>query len=132
MNKIWLLMLGMAMAASVKVAADPINLDIVYLPHGPVMKVMKEIDGILAKHPEAKVKKVTFEEKAGKKLAESHGLTGHMPILLVVNKEYKHQVNGELIEFYNFPSNVRFAPMFQGSWAYEDLDILLADIAGKE
>ena len=121
----------LAVLSSVLYAAEPIKIEIVYLPHGPVLNILAEIDDILVNYPEAEIFKYRFEDKNGIKLAKLYGFMEHLPIFIIINDSYKYDVNGKEIEFYNFPSNNSFAPTFQGPWSYEDLSILLDQIAGR-
>ncbi|WP_196161129.1 hypothetical protein [Reinekea sp. G2M2-21] len=112
-------------------AGESIKIDIVYLPHGPVLSVMRDIEKITRQFPDADVTTYSFDEKDGVALAASYGFRGHMPILVVVNGSYKHILEGTEVEFYNFPSDNSFAPMFKGSWSYSDLSLLLDELAAR-
>jgi hypothetical protein len=64
---------------------------------------------------------------------KSLGLTGHLPIVLVVNGQYRHQrANGSTVEFVSFP----VSPGGAGgestkSWSVEDAKAVLAATLGK-
>jgi len=112
-------------------AEEVTKFEIVYLPHGPVFKVVRDIEAIVADYPGSIVSKWSFDDKAGIELAKSYGFTGHLPILIIINESYRHEIAGNEVEFYNFPSNNSFSPLFKGAWSYEDLNLLLNQLANR-
>lgn len=101
--------------------------EILYLPHPPVMAVMAQVDRVLADHRGLDVRKASFDDPKSQALIEKYKLKGHTPIVIFINGRDKFDVAGREVLFRNFPKNNSFLPSgMGGNWDYKDLEAVLA------
>ena len=109
-------------------AAD-ILLEVFYLPHGPAMAVVSEVEKVASEFPNLTLKKYDFEDTANRPVIVLHKLTAHMPIAIFINGKDTFMIGGKTLTLRNFPKGNAFVPMFAGEWDYPDLRTLLAGAA---
>lgn len=98
-------------------AAQPV-VEIIAFAHPPVQSALKPLRdwlGTQGKH--ARVVEIDMEAPAGEKRAAAVGVTGHVPILILVDGKYAlTRKDGTAIELKSFP----VAPNMKGSWTIDD------------
>jgi hypothetical protein len=99
-----------------------VRVDIYYLPHPPAMKIMKKAEAVLGKFPAVKISEYDFTDPKNAKRIEAHGLTGHSPIVILINDKSTFTIEGKPVEFKNFPKGDAFIPSLEGSWTFDDLE----------
>lgn len=109
--------------------ASGTTVEIFYLAHRPALAVVAKVDKILAQFPKLKVKKYDFEARSSRKLLKQYKLTGHMPVAIFINGKNKFTINGQEIDFRNFPKGDAFVPTFAGEWDYTDLHNILTQLS---
>jgi len=93
-------------------AAAPVEVDILYMNHGPLQSTLDKLKGIFAGYGE----KITprwhdFESQAGEQFMASKGIRQHIPLMIWINGKES---------FSGFPSGSG-PQMFQGKWTMEAL-----------
>jgi hypothetical protein len=105
--------------------AAQIRVDIYYLPHPPAMKILKKAEAVLRKFPAVKTSEYDFTDPKNAGRIEAQGLTGHSPIIILINDKSTFMIEGRQVEFKNFPKGDAFIPTLEGSWTFDDLEKVL-------
>lgn len=104
------------------------QIEIIYLGHPPVKKVVDEVTEIVRKHG-IEPKLYDFSSSEGERFAKKKGITEHVPIVIYINGKDEFKINGRQITFYSFPSDMgNDFPVESGSWTYKDLDTVLQEV----
>jgi len=103
-------------------AAAPVEVDVLYMNHGPLQSTLEKLKGLFAGYGE----KITprwhdFESTEGEKFMASKGIRQHVPLMIWING--KETVSG-------FPSGSG-PQMFQGKWTMESLAKALDQATGQ-
>ena len=103
-------------------AAQPAEVDILFMNHGPLRATVKELRAVLANH-EGKVNAhwYDFESKEGEAFMESRGIREHVPLIIWINGSYTHKIDGVDVVFRGFPSGSG-PTMVQGAWTMDMLN----------
>lgn len=98
-------------------AAQPV-VEIIAFAHPPVQSALKPLrDWLATQGKHARVVEIDMETPAGEKRAAAVGVTGHVPILILVDGKYAFaRKDGAAIELKSFPA----APNMKGSWTIDD------------
>jgi len=110
-------------------AAAPV-VEIFYLPHRPALAVVAKVEAVAAEFSGIEVRKYSFEDAVGRRLAAEYGLTEHMPVALFINGRDRFTVAGRALSLRNFPKGDAFVPMYSGEWDYPDLRAILGELGG--
>lgn len=110
-------------------AAAPV-VEIFYLPHRPALAVVAKVEAVAAEFSGVEVRKYSFEDAVGRRLAAEYGLTEHMPVALFINGRDRFTVAGRALSLRNFPKGDAFVPMYSGEWDYPDLRAILGELGG--
>ena len=104
-------------------AAQPV-VEIIAFAHPPVQSALKPLRDWLASQGKlARVVELDMETAAGEKRAAAVGVTGHVPILILVDGKYAFtRKDGGSIEFKSFPA----APNMKGSWTIDDAKAVIS------
>lgn len=112
--------------------AGAIIMEIFYLPHGPAMKVVAEIEKIGAEFKQVTISKYSFEDPGSRDLIRKYQLTEHTPVAVFINGANSFTVGDRSLRLRNFPKGDAFVPMFAGEWDYDDLRAILVGMAGGQ
>lgn len=106
-------------------AAQPV-VEIIAFAHPPVQSALKPLrDWLATQGKTARVVEIDMETPAGEKRASAVGVTGHVPILILVDGKYVFpRKDGAAIEFKSFPA----APNMKGSWTIDDAKSIISTI----
>ena len=98
-------------------AAQP-AVEIIAFAHPPVQSALKPLrDWLASQGKRTRVVEIDMETPAGEKRATAVGVTGHVPILILVDGKYAFaRKDGASIELKSFPA----APNMKGSWSIDD------------
>jgi hypothetical protein len=104
-------------------AAQPV-VEIISFPHPPVQSALKPLrDWLAIQGKHARVVEIDMETPAGEKRAAAVGVTGHVPILILVDGKYAFaRKDGAAIELKSFPA----APNMKGSWTIDDAKAVIS------
>ena len=117
-----LLMLSLSLLLPVAAgAAAPVEVDVLYMNHGPLQPTLDNLKGLFAGYGE----KITprwhdFESREGEKFMAAKGIRHHVPLMIWINGKETVQVEGVPCTFSGFPSGSG-PQFFQGKWTLESL-----------
>lgn len=98
--------------------------EIIAFAHPPVQSALKPLREWLAGQGKfARVVEIDMETPAGEKRAAAVGVTGHVPILILVDGKFAFaRKDGVAVEFKGFPA----APNMKGSWTIDDAKAVIS------
>lgn len=104
-------------------AAQPV-VEIIAFSHPPVQSALKPLRDWLANQgSHMRVVEIDMETAAGEKRAASVGVTGHVPILILVDGKYAFtHKDGTTIELKSFPA----APNMKGAWTIDEAKAVIS------
>ena len=104
-------------------AAQPV-VEIIAFAHPPVQSALKPLrDWLASQGKHARVVEIDMDTPAGEKRAAAVGVTGHVPILILVDGKYAFaRKDGAAIELKSFPA----APNMKGSWTIDDAKAVIS------
>jgi hypothetical protein len=104
-------------------AAQPI-VEIIAFAHPPVQSALKPLrDWLATQGKKVRVTEIDMETPAGEKRAAAVGVTGHVPILILVDGKYAFaRKDGAAIDLKSFPA----APNMKGSWTIDDAKAVIS------
>lgn len=121
----------MATAASLSLlpaahAAQPV-VEIVAFAHPPVQSALKPLrDWLAAQGAKVKVVEIDMETPAGEKRLRTVGVTGHVPVVVLIDGQHLHQrADGSAVDFVSFPAGPGTPPGVKGTWSTEDVATVL-------
>ena len=117
---------ALALAASHALAAPP-TVDILAMPHPPVRMALAPLrEWLAAQGSKLKVVETDVESPQGEKRLAAVGLSGHIPIVILVDGQYRHRRrDGATLEFVNFPAIPGAPPGVRGEWTAADVQAVL-------
>lgn len=104
-------------------AAPPV-VEIIAFAHPPVRSALKPLrDWLINQGKQVSVLEIDMETPAGEKRAAAVGVTGHVPILILVDGKFVFsRKDGSVIELKSFPA----ATNMKGSWTIEDAKAVIS------
>ena len=104
-------------------AAQPV-VEIIAFANPPVQSALKPLRDWLSKQGKnVRVAEIDMETPAGEKRAAAVGVTGHVPILILVDGKFAFaRKDGTAVEFKSFPA----APNMKGSWSIDDAKAVIS------
>lgn len=117
---------ALALATGNALAAPP-TVEIVAMAHPPVIAALKPLrEWLAAQGGKLRVVELDAESPAGMKRLRSAGLTGHVPILILIDgKSGFQRPDGGRVDFLNFPAIASSPPGIRGNWVTEDVQAVL-------
>lgn len=99
------------------------------MPHPPVRTALQGLrDWLAAQGGKVLVKEVDSESAEGAKRMQTAGLTGHIPVLILVDGSYKFKrKDGSAVEFVNFPNLPNTPAGARGAWLPEDVQVVIGE-----
>jgi len=125
---ILVLMATLALAATAARAAPP-SVEIIAMAHPPVQAALQPLRTWLA----AQGTKLTLQEidsasAEGAARMSAAGLTGHIPILILIDGQYRFpRKDGSAVAFVNFPNLPASPPGVRGNWLSSDVEAVLVE-----
>jgi len=111
---------------------NPVQIDILYMNHGPLQPTIRDLKTLLPKYKDAaNVSWYDSESKEGQNFMSKMGITRHVPMIIWVDGRFEQTINGRTIRFEGFPTGSGPAS-FQGRWTLEDLALVLDHITGRQ
>lgn len=104
-------------------AAQPV-VEIIAFAHPPVQSALKPLrDWLSSQSKHVRVVDIDMETVAGEKRAAAVGVTGHVPILILVDDKYTFTLkDGTKVELKSFPTS----PNMKGSWTIDDAKAIIS------
>ncbi|WP_310450641.1 hypothetical protein [Sulfuritalea sp.] len=118
---------ALAMAAGGALAAPP-SVEIVAMPHPPVRMALAPLrEWLAAQGGKLTVKEIDIESPLGEKRLAAAGLSGHIPILILIDGKHVFvRKDGGKVAFVNFPNIPGTPPGARGEWTTADVQTVLA------
>lgn len=122
----------LAMASSLSWAATP-TVEIIAMAHPPVQSALKPLrDWLASQGGKVKVTEMDAESPPGEKRLAALGMSGHVPIVILVDGKSRYQKKGgETVSFVNFPALKESPPGIRGNWLTEDVQAAVIERLGK-
>ncbi len=104
-------------------AAQPV-VEIIAFTHPPVQSALKSLrDWLVSQGTHVRVVEIDMETSAGEKRAAAVGVTGHVPILILVDGKFAFaRKDGTTVEFKSFPA----ASNMKGAWTLDDAKVIIS------
>jgi hypothetical protein len=115
-----------ALMAPAAHAAVPL-VEIIAFAHPPVLSALKPLREWLAgQGGRLKVIELDMEAPASLKRLQALGVTGHVPVVLLIDGRHQHQrADGSVVNFMGFPAGPGTPPGVKGSWSAADVEAVL-------
>lgn len=109
--------------------AGPPVVEIVAMPHPPVKAALSQLrEWLAAQGKKITVKETDSESPDGIKRMQSVGLSGHIPVLILIDGQYRiERKDSSVVEFVNFPNQPNTPPGARGGWTAADVQAVLAE-----
>lgn len=109
--------------------AAPPTVEILAMPHPPVRMALQPLRQWLAAQGAAiVVKEIDSETAQGAQRMAQAGLSGHIPILILIDGEYRFQRrDGSAVALVNFPDLPASPPGVRGNWLDADVEAVLKE-----
>ena len=124
---------GLALVSGA-VAATPPVVEVLAMGHWPVQSALKPVRELLAKYDgRVRVVEMDIESAEGQKRANSVGMKGHIPIVILIDgsKSFK-RTDGRTVEFVNFPAAAGNPMGLNGTWSVADFEAALRSALGEK
>ena len=107
-------------------AAPPV-VEIIAMPHPPVKMALQPLRDWLAQQgTKLKVIETDVESPAGEKKLASVGLSGHIPVAILIDGQYRvKRPDGTTVDLVNFPNQPNTPPGARGNWVIPDVQAVL-------
>ena len=129
---IFILSLVLFIAPTVSFSKSPVQIDVLYMNHGPMQSTLRELRVLFPKYGDKlTVSWYDFESKAGGRFKAKMGISQHTPLVIWVDGRSELMIGGRTIRFEGFPSGSG-PSFFQGKWKMEDLAIILDRVTGEK
>lgn len=115
--------------ASGQALAAPPTVEILAMPHPPVRMALAELRGWLAAQgTKLKVIETDVESPAGEKKLTAVGLSGHIPVVILIDGQYRlKRKDGSPLDLVNFPAVEGAPPGVRGTWTSADVQAVLKE-----
>jgi hypothetical protein len=115
------LALGFAFQASIAWAAPPL-VEVIAFAHPPVRAALKPLrEWLSSQGNRVRRVEIDMESPTAAKRLQALGISGHVPIVVLVNGQYKHtRKDGSSVELVGFPSGQTAPAGAKGGWSTAD------------
>jgi len=115
-----------SLSASMVWAAQPV-VEIIAFAHPPVQSALKPLrDWLTSQGNKLRVTDMDMESPQAQKRLADIGLTGHIPVVVLVDGKYKfNRKDGSSVEFLSFPSGPGTPAGIKATWSAEDVQAIL-------
>lgn len=124
---------GLLMLAAGPILAAQPTVEIVAMAHPPVVAALKPLrDWLVRQDGKLRVIELDVESPAGIKRLAAIGLTGHVPIAILIDGKPRYQrKDGATVSFVNFPAVRESPPGIRGDWLIEDVQAAITERMNK-
>lgn len=107
-------------------AAQPV-VEIIAFAHPPVQSALKPLrDWLSAQGTRLKVVEIDMETPAGEKRLQAVGVTGHVPVVVLIDGQHRHKrADGSIVDLVSFPAGPGTPPGVKGTWSAADVEAIL-------
>lgn len=120
---------GFAFQASIAWAAPPL-VEVMAFAHPPVQAALKPLrEWLSSQGNRVRTVEVDMESPTAAKRLQALGISGHVPIVVLVNGQYKHtRKDGSSVELVGFPSGQAAPAGAKGGWSTEDAQAMVKEL----
>jgi len=109
-----------------------VTVDILYLNHPPVLPVLANIDQVLKAYGDTlTVTRHDFDTAEAVAFARKKSITGHFPVVILINGSPTANLEGRQVTFQSFPKGEGPGLIPDGDWSMADLDGALKAATAK-
>jgi len=121
---------ALAFGAGQSSAAPPLTVEILAMPHPPVRAALQPLRDWLAKQgSRIQVREVDIESPEGVRRMQAAGLSGHVPVLIMINGQHNfRRQDGSQVAFVNFPNTPDTPAGARGEWTTTDVQSVLTGL----
>ena len=102
-----------------------VQLDILYMNHGPMRPTIGKIKKLVANYKGSlQVSWYDFDRPEGKAFFKKQKLTGHIPLLLILDGQSDFTIDGRQVLLQGFPTGVSPFKQVEGNWSLDDLQVI--------
>lgn len=107
-------------------AAQPV-VEIIAFVHPPVQSALRPLrDWLATQGGRLKIVEIDMETPAGEKRLKEVGVTGHVPVVVLIDGQYRHKRgDGSAVDLVGFPAGPGTPQGVKGSWSTADVEALL-------
>jgi len=118
----------LGLAAGFALAAPP-TVEIVAMAHPPVRMALQPLrEWLAAQGGKLRISELDIESPQGEKRLAAVGLDGHIPILILIDGQYRHKrKDGSQVALVNFPAIKGAPPGVRGEWTTADVQAVLTE-----
>ncbi len=107
-------------------ASAATKVDILFMNHGPMRPTVAQVKNLLAEYENTvQAEWYDVDQKSGKTFSKKKNITGHIPMLILINDQSKFTIEGREISLQGFPTGASPFKRVEGNWSLDDLKILL-------
>ncbi|MEW6514219.1 MAG: hypothetical protein AB1443_09470 [Pseudomonadota bacterium] len=120
---------ALSVFAGGSVFAAPPVVEIVAMPHPPVKMALQPLrDWLGQQGAKLKVVETDVESPAGEKKLAGVGLSGHIPVVILIDGQYRvKRPDGATVDLVNFPNQPNTPPGARGQWVIPDVQAVLTE-----
>lgn len=124
-----LIPLAALLVFALPVHAAPPVVEIVAMPHPPVKMALQPLRDWLAQQgAKLKLVETDVESPAGEKKLAAVGLSGHIPVVILIDGQYRvKRPDGASVDLVNFPNQPNTPPGARGQWVIPDVQAVLTE-----
>ena len=121
---------ALAFGAGQSSGAPPLTVEILAMPHPPVRAALQPLRDWLAKQgSRIQVREVDIESPEGVRRMQAAGLSGHVPVLIMINGQHNfRRQDGSQVAFVNFPNTPDTPAGARGEWTTTDVQSVLTGL----
>ena len=124
-------MLSLASMTPIIWAASPVEVEIVALDHWPIRRALEQTLEMLEKFGDkVNQQQIDADSKAGRARLKTSGMKRHIPVVIFVDGEFKHTLEGQEVIFENFPLASDSHMRLDGKWSAGDVKAVIEEILG--
>jgi hypothetical protein len=113
-------------AGQATAAAKQVQLDILYMNHGPIRPTIAKIKNLVAHYQDSiQASWYDFDQPEGKAFMKKQKLSGHIPLLLILNGQSDFTIDGRQVLLQGFPTGASPFKQVEGNWSLDDLQVIL-------
>jgi len=120
----------MLVSAGQSLSAQPLMVEIIAMPNPPVRAALQSLREWLARQGSSvQVKEIDVESPEGKKRLQAAGLSGHIPVLILIHGQYQFsRKDGGRVAFVNVPNAPDTPPGARGNWTASDVEAIIVEL----
>ena len=104
----------------------PVQLNILYMNHGPMRPTIGKIKKLVSSYKGSlQVSWYDFDQPEGKAFMKRQKLSGHIPLLLILDGQSDFTIDGREVLLQGFPTGASPFKQVEGNWSLDDLQVIL-------